>query len=148
MSCEPSGRQRRKRSELTITTPRKKVSIEARGELRLMCAVRTRGAGAYQFSLDDQKRAEQMASLKGQRLETERVRNEASKRVLSGAQEAQKRKVEERRALIEAKRRKVMGGDKVDALREEKRKAEADKFLSGLEKELHGGDGDAVPKLE
>jgi len=81
-----------------------------------------------------------MASLKGQRLETEKVRNEASKRVLSAAQEAQKRKVEERRALIEAKRRKVMGGDKVDELREGKRKAEADKFLSGLEKELQGDD--------
>lgn len=112
---------------------RKKVSLVLHSRAHL--AVRTRGAGAYQFSLDEKQRAEQMASLKGQRVETEVAREAAAKRVLTAAQEAKKRQVEERRALIEAKRRKVLGKDKVDELRESRRQAETDKFLSELEKD-------------
>jgi hypothetical protein len=69
-----------------------------------------------------------MASLKGQRAETERAR---------GVQEsAAKRRLAERRAMIEAKRRKALGDDKVDKLRESKREAEADRFLKELDREL------------
>lgn len=71
-----------------------------------------------------------MASLKGQRAETERAR---------GIKEsAAKRRLEERRALIEMKRRKVMGDEKVDMLRERKREVEAERFLRGLDDELKG----------
>lgn len=104
-------------------------------------AVRTKGAGQYQFSLDEAKRAEQMASLKAEREATETARNEAKKRGgLSKAQEAHKRKLDERRAMIEAKRAKLFGGqDEVDRLRQEKREREAEAFLSGLEKEMGPG---------
>ena len=90
--------------------------------------VRARGAGHYQFSLDDAKRAEQMASLKADRLETERAR---------GVKEnAAKRRLDERRALIEAKRRKVMGAGNVDKLREARQEAEAERFLRRMREEL------------
>lgn len=75
--------------------------------MRLTVSVRNRGAGAYQFSLDEEQRAEQMASLAAQREETERVRaSTGSKDGLSAAQEAHKRKLDDRRALIEAQRAK------------------------------------------
>lgn len=95
--------------------------------------MRTRGAGLYDFSQDATERAEQMASLKAQRKETERAQATASQ---SSAQAAKKRKIEERRALIEAKRKKMMGAEEVDRLREVKRAAEAERLLKGLESEL------------
>lgn len=71
-----------------------------------------------------------MASLKGQRAETERAR---------GVKEnSAKRRLEERRAMIETKRRRVLGGEKVDKLRESKREAEAERFLTELDQELGG----------
>ncbi|WVO17185.1 hypothetical protein L204_104877 [Cryptococcus depauperatus] len=100
--------------------------------------VRTRGAGQYQFSLDENLRAEQQASLKNQRAETQRARTEIEQHGGQGAaQDARKRKVEERKAIIAAKRAKMLGGEKeVERLREEKRVKEADDFPKGLEEEL------------
>ncbi|WWD20278.1 hypothetical protein CI109_104754 [Kwoniella shandongensis] len=100
--------------------------------------VRVKGAGQYQFSLDEEMRAEQMAALDVQRNETEKARAEtAQRRGMSAAQEAKKRKMDERKAMIEAKRVKLLGGEKeVERLRAEKRAKEADDFLKGLESEL------------
>src|SRR5689334_13301863 len=108
--------------------------------LWLTRAVRTRGAGQYQFSLDEEKRAEQMASLKAQREETETVRQQAGRRGgVSAAQAVHKRKLDERRALVEAKRAKLLGGQEVvDRLREEKRSAEADNLLREVEQSMKG----------
>ena len=63
-----------------------------------------------------------MASLKAQREETETVRLEAGRRGgQSAAQAAHKRKLDERRALVEAKRAKLLGGrEVVDRLRQER----------------------------
>ncbi|EIW71548.1 hypothetical protein TREMEDRAFT_73338 [Tremella mesenterica DSM 1558] len=84
--------------------------------------VRTRGAGAYQFSLDEDARKEQMASLDAQRVETENARAKAGNRGgLTAAQEMRKRKLDERKALVEAKRTKMLGGaEEVERLRREK----------------------------
>ncbi|OCF73238.1 hypothetical protein I204_06469 [Kwoniella mangroviensis CBS 8886] len=102
--------------------------------------VRVKGAGQYQFSLDEETRAEQMASLASERQETEDARSKAAqsqRKGLSAAQEARKRKADERKALIEAKRAKMLGGEKeVERLREEKSKRETDDFLKNLENEL------------
>lgn len=109
--------------------------------LMLMLSVRTKGAGQYQFSLDEEKRAEQMASLKAQRQETETARDETARRGgLSKAQEAHKRRLDARREMLEAKRAKIYGGkDEVERIRKEKREQAADKFLQGLEAELGTG---------
>ena len=79
-----------------------------------------------------------MASLDAQRADTENARGVAERRDgLSAAQDAKKRKVDQRKALIEAKRAKLLGGEKeVDRLRAEKRAAETDRFLQGLEEEM------------
>ncbi|WWC92755.1 uncharacterized protein L201_007714 [Kwoniella dendrophila CBS 6074] len=102
--------------------------------------VRVKGAGQYQFSLDEEERAKQMESLASQRKETEIAREQVQQRPgLSAAQEARKRKADERKALIEAKRSKLLGGEKeVERLKEDKKKKEADDFLKGLENELGG----------
>jgi len=101
--------------------------------------VRARGAGAYQFSLDEESRAEQMASLGAQRAETESIRQAGVERgELSAAQQLRKRKLEERKALVDAKRAKLLGGEKeVERMRDGRRAAETDLFLKGLEKELN-----------
>ncbi|OCF35207.1 hypothetical protein I317_02277 [Kwoniella heveanensis CBS 569] len=102
--------------------------------------VRVKGAGQYQFSLDEEARAEQMASLSAQRKETELARAQAtsaSNKGLSAAQLAKNKKLEERKALIEAKRAKLLGGkENVEKLRQEKKAREAEEFLKGLESEL------------
>ncbi|WWC73730.1 uncharacterized protein I206_107702 [Kwoniella pini CBS 10737] len=99
--------------------------------------VRVKGAGQYQFSLDETTRADQMASLASQRNETEKARSAVAQRGLSVAQEARKRKADERKALIDAKRAKMLGGQhEVERLKEEKKRKEADDFLKGLEDEL------------
>lgn len=88
--------------------------------------VRSRAAGHYQFSQDEAKRAQQMAELKAERDETQQAREENQSRVadiavgsssngqpvkktvvLTAAQEMKKRKLDERKAMIEAKRMKV-----------------------------------------
>jgi hypothetical protein len=106
-----------------------------------------KGAGQYQFSLDEDKRAEQMASLKSQRLETESAREDFHKRGgLSKAQEAHKRRLDARRELIEAKRAKLYGGqEEVDRIRKEKKEQAAEKFLEGLEAELGGVESSEKP---
>lgn len=88
--------------------------------------VRVKGAGAYDFSQDQAERRKQQASLNEERLATEAARMERP---------AKKSKVEERKAMIEAKRKRLLGESTVDKMREEKRQAEADKLLEGLEKE-------------
>jgi hypothetical protein len=79
-----------------------------------------------------------MASLDAQRKETEQAREETVKRGgLSAAQEAKKRKLDERRAVVEAKRVKLLGGkEEVERLRSVKREKEAESFLDGLKKEM------------
>lgn len=79
-----------------------------------------------------------MASLDAQRKETEQARGEAVKRGgLSAAQEAKKRKLDERRSVVEAKRVKLLGGkEEVERLRNEKREREAERFLDGLKEEM------------
>lgn len=87
-----------------------------------------------------------MASLNAERQRTETARQAQADRGMSKVQEERKRKLDERRALIEAKRIKVLGKEEVERLRREKREKEAEKFLSGLDKELEtgaGGDQDA-----
>ncbi|WVO21560.1 uncharacterized protein IAS62_002869 [Cryptococcus decagattii] len=102
--------------------------------------VRVKGAGQYQFSLDEQRRAEQQAALKSQRHETELARAEAGRRGgITAAQEARKKKLEQRKAMIEAKRAQLFGGEKeVQMLKEERKAREADEFLNTLQKEWEG----------
>lgn len=109
-----------------------------------------KGAGQYQFSLDEEKRAEQMASLKSQRQETESAREDHQKRGgLSKAQEVHKRRLDARRELIEAKRAKLYGGqDEVDRIRKEKKEQAAERFLKGLEAELGPGVGEGSSNPE
>ncbi|KLT46559.1 hypothetical protein CC85DRAFT_306233 [Cutaneotrichosporon oleaginosum] len=97
--------------------------------------VRVRGAGAYQFSLDEEKRAEQMASLDAERLVTERAQREATKRGgLSAARQAYSDRIEARRTLVEAKRAKLLGGPKkLEELRQQRREEEATKLLDDFE---------------
>jgi hypothetical protein len=81
--------------------------------------VRTKGAGFYQFSADEETRRKQMEELKVTREETERTRQELGAEdvkpgeegmtadgIKSRAMEKRKRELEERRKLIEAKRKK------------------------------------------
>ena len=81
--------------------------------------VRTKGAGYYQFSADEETRRKQMEELKVTREETERTRQELGAEdikpgeegmtadgVKSRAMEKRKRELEERRKLLEAKRKK------------------------------------------
>jgi hypothetical protein len=79
-------------------------------------AVRSKGAGFYQFAQDEDIRKDQMEMLKRERDETEQARaerdngdsvEEKNGPVLTAAQAAKKRKLDERRALIDAKRQKV-----------------------------------------
>ena len=79
-----------------------------------------------------------MASLSAQRNETEQARNKVSARgTLSAAQETKKRKVDERRAMIEAKRAKLMGGeDEVRRRKALKETGQAEDFLDKLHREF------------
>jgi hypothetical protein len=99
------------------------------------CQVRTRAAGQYQFSMDEAERAKQRASLDAQREETSQQRSNAR---LGQVQAAKKRQLDLRRAEIDAKRARLLGGQqKVDELRAAKREAQVNEFLSSFEKELH-----------
>lgn len=91
--------------------------------------IRTKGAGFYQFSADEETRRAQMEELKASRDDTERTRQEVgavdirpgeiegmrdgevgtATNAKSRAMEKRKRDMEERRKMIEAKRRKIKG---------------------------------------
>lgn len=137
------GRPKRRRERIITIQPRK-VHCHQSLSRAFMCLifhiVRVKGAGQYQFSLDEQRRAEQQAALKSQRHETELARAEADRRGgITAAQEARKRKLEQRKAMIEAKRIQLFGGEKeVQILKEERRAREADEFLNTLQKVWEG----------
>lgn len=129
-----SGSSRSARRGKSATTRPKKVDYSHDIHLR---AVRNRGAGAYQFSLDEETRLAEKAALDAQRTETEKARAQTEKRGMSAAQEAKKRRLDERRALVEAKRAKLLGGaENVARLREKKRAEEVDKFVLEFDGEL------------
>ena len=105
-----------------------------------------KGAGQYQFSLDEDKRAEQMAALAAEREKTIKAREETSKG-FNKAMEDRKRKLDARRELIQAKRIQVLGIEEVEKLdrerkeelsrlEEERKGKEAEDFLKGIENEL------------
>lgn len=77
---------------------------------------RTRGAGFYQFSGNEEERERQMRALKEERGETERRREEREREgdeVVKGRErdkEERKRKIEEKRREVEEKRKKAKGG--------------------------------------
>jgi hypothetical protein len=94
--------------------------------------IRAKGAGFYQFSTDEETRAAQMAELKASREETTRIRQESGAAdvrpgevegmregedsgtlasVRSRAMEKRKREIDERRQMLEAKRKKIRGAD-------------------------------------
>jgi hypothetical protein len=92
--------------------------------------VRAKGAGHYQFSADEETRKQQMEELRSARMETEKTRQDAGAVDLkpgevegmrddsttagvsrSRAMEKRKRDIEERRKILDAKRRKVKGGE-------------------------------------
>jgi large subunit ribosomal protein L24e len=100
--------------------------------------VRTRGAGAYQFSLDDETRQKQMASLDAERLETEMARDRTAKRgTMSVAQEVKRRRLADRRAVIEAKREQLLGGKaNLTRLRADKRTKDTDAFFAEIEEDV------------
>ncbi|EJU04864.1 hypothetical protein DACRYDRAFT_98636 [Dacryopinax primogenitus] len=125
---------------------------------------RARAAGFYQFSKDEEVRKKEMEELKKTREETERRRKEEGVDdeeedigpqpaavaepaevpkpeekqgpVLSKAAEKRKRELEERRQLIEAKRRKVFGDEEMQRRNEAARFKAADDFLAELEQEI------------
>jgi N-acetylmuramoyl-L-alanine amidase len=77
---------------------------------------RTRGAGFYQFSGNEEERKAQMEALQRERDETERKRREKEelgdvvKRDREREKEERKRKIEEKRREMEEKRKKARGG--------------------------------------
>jgi hypothetical protein len=91
--------------------------------------VRAKGAAFYQLSGDEETRRRQMEELKSTRLETEKTRQEmgavdikpgevegmrdegAPAGVKSRAAEKRKRDIEERRRIVDAKRKKQKGGE-------------------------------------
>lgn len=83
--------------------------------------VRTKGTGFYAFSHDKEGRQQEMDALEKERVETERVRMERENK-----KEQRKKNIEERRRLIA----------------EQRSKAQADKFLRGLETEENEQDRD------
>ncbi|KAI9638966.1 uncharacterized protein MKK02DRAFT_41995 [Dioszegia hungarica] len=101
--------------------------------------VRTKAAGQYQFSLDEETRARQMEELKAGRLETERARER-----IQSVLEQRNQKLEARRQLVEAKRVELAGGvEALEAIRAKQREAAADSFLDALEEEIGKGKGTA-----
>jgi hypothetical protein len=124
------GIKQRKVARWWITTiPRKRVRRDhvhilttlSTDRLRVLVqpVVRSKGAGFYQFAQDEEIRKEQMERLKKERDVTEQARSregtdDKEGPSLSAAQAAKKRKMDERRALIEAKRQKVSRPPRVD----------------------------------
>ncbi|GJN90053.1 hypothetical protein Rhopal_003051-T1 [Rhodotorula paludigena] len=74
---------------------------------------RTRGAGFYQFSADEEERRKQMEALKGEREETERRRRERDekgdevRREREREKDERKRRIEEKRREVEERRKKA-----------------------------------------
>jgi len=95
-----------------------------------------KGAGQYQFSLDETKRAEQMAALASERERTMKARQETTNG-FNKSLEDRKRKLDARREMIQAKRIQVLGADEVERLDRE-RKVE----LERLAKEKEGREAD------
>ncbi|KAL2266239.1 hypothetical protein VTJ83DRAFT_5591 [Remersonia thermophila] len=83
--------------------------------------IRTKGVGFYKFSVEEEKRMEEMRALEEERRRTEEVRKER--------EEAAKRRKEE----IEKRKKEIL---------EKRAKKMADSFLEGLGKDLVGGGGD------
>jgi hypothetical protein len=73
--------------------------------------VRTKGVGFFQFSKDESKRAEEMAALEAERLNTERVRKEREQKVA-----LRKREIEERRRQMAERRAQKMADSFLDGL--------------------------------
>ncbi|BGP17597.1 hypothetical protein JCM10213_001247 [Rhodosporidiobolus nylandii] len=77
---------------------------------------RTRGAGFYQFSGNEEERAAQMEALKREREETERKRAERERegdlvrKERDREKDERKRKIEEKRRELEEKRKRAKGG--------------------------------------
>ncbi|KAL2119581.1 hypothetical protein VTJ04DRAFT_6542 [Mycothermus thermophilus] len=82
--------------------------------------IRTKGVGFYKFSVEEEKRMEEMRALEEERRRTEEVRRERG--------EAAKRRKEE----IERRRKEIL---------ERRTKKMADSFLEGLGRDLVGGGG-------
>ncbi|KAL7425136.1 hypothetical protein Q5752_000824 [Cryptotrichosporon argae] len=97
---------------------------------------RNRGAGAYQFSLDEDVRAQEQTALKETRLETEAARANADTLGASKARLSWKRKIDDRKALLERKRRSLLGDQVVDTAKQRKQEKVADRFLQGLDDEF------------
>ena len=104
---------------------------------QLTSTVRDRAAGAYQFALDDETRARQLAELKAQRLETERARAELSARRMTAAQEQRQRLIDERMVMLERKREEKYGGkENLQRLRREKAERQAEALLEEVQRGL------------
>jgi len=126
--------------------------------------VRAKGAGYYQFSADEEIRQRQMEELKNAREETGKTRAELGAVDLrpgevegmnggtgkSAALEKRKRDLEERRRLVDAKRRKKVGSPPVVETGENEATVQAakpepancdpaDDFLAQLERDLMSG---------
>ena len=123
--------------------------------------VRAKGAGYYQFSADEETRRRQMEELKGARDETGKTRAELGAVDLrpgeaegmqagggskSAALEKRKRDLEERRRLVDAKRRKKIADLPVVERPESKPEpvkavasTPADEFLAQLEQDIMSG---------
>ncbi|KAG8747302.1 hypothetical protein FRC10_001481 [Ceratobasidium sp. 414] len=107
---------------------------------------RATGAGFYQFSADEEARTREMEELKRARVETVLARAEvegedtldaavvgeggARKTGRSRAVEKRRKELDERRQMLEAKRRKLLGDDGLTGT------GGADDFLASLEKDL------------
>ncbi|CAE6425844.1 unnamed protein product [Rhizoctonia solani] len=109
---------------------------------------RAAGAGFYQFSKDEEARRQQMEDLKQARVDTEiaraqlddalprtglgdlSTRDSNTTKATSRAVEKRRQELEERRKMLDAKRRKMLGPDVVVGA------SGAEDFLASLEKEL------------
>ncbi|KAG9081416.1 hypothetical protein FS749_007677 [Ceratobasidium sp. UAMH 11750] len=103
------------------------------------------GAGFYQFSADEETRAREMEELKRARVDTVLARAEveaedgalapeeggAGRTGRSRAVEKRRKELDERRQMLEAKRRKMLGGDD-----DRVGTGGAEDFLASLEKDL------------
>jgi len=79
-----------------------------------------------------------MAALEAERLETEVARARAGERAgRSVAQEAKRRRLDERRALVEAKRAQLLGGrERLAQLRAQRQQGETEKFFAELDEDI------------
>lgn len=101
--------------------------------------IRTKGVGFYQFSKDNQERAEAMKNLEKERETTERVRKERE-----AEKERRKKEIEERRRKISEKRSKRMADEFLDDLGVELNASTKAEDRS-QKVEDNGKDGDVLP---